>query len=488
MMNPQDQLQPPSDWNPNESDEHWLGCVKLLKDANNPKLPTNQEFDQLWGSIRAELDRELKPAKPDQSNQKTFGGWLEILFFEGGPYAQLSRFAAVFLAGFFITTLLQNPSASTPNSAVQIAEPVVAPVPAPKPSVKSAEPATEPAEVASVQITSPSETQDYIIPVDLGDVRYDLTSNSQLAMNIYNNRNLEGLESKVQPLNITTNSNSPFAKQRLLNSLQQMKFDSYVEDNPEELNRIREIESNVAILLREDLSVPNSEVYSIELFQQGDKLLQEKNYTEAIRYFQQCRELVPGSFLAFLAQFRIATVKFEFLQQFDDALYAYKETLEEYPAHFLSGDQKRYIISQLNLLEDNKQPNWEALGLWLDAKHGSSKMRDESLIKIIERHPSLPIATKSAAMLTEELIQGTCLLDAKEIAATLQEAANNASSTPQGSALSFYQGEILFRKLFEFQQAKAAYERVKTMPSASRYEAQVNNRLAQLHSISLSGK
>ncbi|MGF1572552.1 MAG: tetratricopeptide repeat protein [Sumerlaeia bacterium] len=494
---------PPEGWNPkDDQDEFWLGCKDLLNDSNQPIMPTKDAYNTLWKNIREELEatgdrydflnetKQNAAQNQQTANQdpgkKSFGNWLDVLIFDGGPYAQLSRFAAVFLLGFLFTQAVNNPERNSDSEATMIAS-GISPMQPNAEAADQEEPANsvEPKTVtqvppAKVHQTTP-EPSEFILPVDSRDLRFELNGDSQLAMQPLRNSNLQGFEYQNR---VNSNfSNSPFAKQRLLNSLQQMKFDSYVENNPEELNRIRELESNVAILLRDDRSVPDSEVYGIELFQTGDRLLQEKNYAEAIRYFEQSRELVPGSFLAFLAQFQIATVKFEYLQQFDDALSVYRETLEQYPAHFLTSPQKRYIISQVNLLENNQDANWAALSLWIEAKHGSSKVRDESLVKIIESHSSVPLASQAAGTLAEELLAGTCMLTAAEVLELLQQASSNPNSGMQASSFKFYEAEILFRKLFQFKQAAIAYQQVVELPGGIRYEAQVNNRIAQLNGI-----
>ena len=466
-------------WNPERDgkDEAWLRCVELLKEADTPRMPSETEFCSIWSALEDELnlDGVNQSASPDlphsgnESGVKPEPSLFQILFFQGGMVAQTARFAAVFVGAVLLSSSWNSPSQPSLSTAAL-------PLPEPTPEVITPTVVAQPVESKVTKL----DPKDYV-PLDIPNFPHSGAEDMTL-ISLNANNQLQGFNqlSSDQMIRNNAQSNTGIAKQRLLNSLQQMKFDSIVENDTTDLIRIHEMETNLALLMRDEFSVPKSEILGIEIFQKAERALASGQINDAMALYERVQETVPGTFLAFLTRYRTASVKMEMLGRFDEALEDFQLVVSSYPAHFLNNTQKRTIVQQMQFLTENQEADWAGLKLWYQSRSQSPADREVTYVEMIRNHGTLPITQRVASELADSAIKGTLSINVETLASALHSAGELHENSPLAGNFYFLEAEIQLQRLLNREAAEAAYKKVLEQPVNNKIMGMSKVRLQQL--------
>lgn len=493
----------PDDWTPEQdNDAQWKAIVSLLKEANEPTVPEDQEFDELliaskFLSHNPDMSASVESVEELRENADEFGPWVKSVAVGGGVYAQVLRFAAIAAATVLVTLSISNQSATPLNDSINDGavanNPIQTDPVASVASATEAEPVdTEPAKPKVDLVTNSPVSPDlgggaFTVSNDWRGLKSDPAWNNALVYSSKLNDNafLYGYDTmpqqQQQPAEMG-NSPTPFAKQRLLSLMQQLRFQSQMNPNTADMETIRQMESALRPLLQEGDAVSQTEIYALELYQKAEEMMERNRYDDAITILEEIDNIVPSSFMAFLSQYRIASIEFEQLQQFDLALSDYQEVLKVYPTHFLSETHKSQIIERVELLTKNYEPGWEGLTTWQNAQKLSGKERFDLLKYLIEEHPQLPVASKALNALMDQVLTDPTdqWVSPEEVTRLASFMITASPQHPNGAQILFTQGEVAFRRMYDIKQAKRAFEQVTAKSGGEKFTELVDRRLTQI--------
>lgn len=531
----------PANWSPeSDRDPAWEAIMALAKDADRPTHPTEARYAEMLQAIRAEAFPDpIVPAAAAPVREDSFGAWARTMLLGGGPGAQLLRMAAVGgLVWVAASTTTANRGAASTASAAAPMEVAAASSSATssadravdidadgdldayfsQPAVRSAGPVPHatvgsptmpevvPDRGAGVVLAIP-DSQPNLLAFNWSGLANDLDTASDGSTEYrLRSASLPGGGNSVGGFGDAANfpvtlSNSatgagelyfasarpaqstPGALQDLVNQIQQLKFESYMDQDREVLDRIRRMESSVSRLMESDESLSSDNVAAIETFQRGEQLLAGKRYGDAVAAFRDVRRLAPGTFLAFLAQYQIAGTSFVYMRDYDSALEGYNKTLKEYPAHFISSEHNDHIRKRIEMLTQNRANDWRAVDLWQDARLSGPEARVVILRELIQSYPESPLAADAAMSLLEMAVAGGTkpgCIEPVELIALCETAVDDAPETNHVAVLQFVKAETIFRRLFDLERADAEFRRALTMPGADAIADQIQVRLNQI--------
>jgi len=460
-----------------DRDPSWEALVDLMRESDKPSHPTEARYAQMLRSIKAEA---FPAAVVRPVADETFGGWMRTVFFGGGPAAQVLRMAAV---GALVWVAASDfAGGDRPN------------VPARETTVASAAGGTRIAVAngdAGFADAAPRSGDGVVVPASVAVAPPDLSaawfeasspafadsvypvSNSQVGFGLAGSRSSAAMASR--------GDEAPL--QDLVNQIQQLKFQSYVEQDREVLDRVQRIESSVARLMERDESLSPDSVAAIETFQRAEQLLAGRRYADALVAFREVRRLSPGTFLAFLAQYQIAGISFVNTRDYEGALEAYNKALKEYPAHFMSNEHNTHIRQRIEMLTQNRANAWRAVDLWQDARMASPETRVTLLREILFSYPESPLSADAAQSLLEATESGGAKpgsIQPTELISLCETAVDSAQDTNHAATLQFVKAETIFRRLFDLERADAEFRKALTMPGADAIADKAQLRLNQI--------
>ncbi len=486
--------QMPSDWSPErDTDTAWSAMTHLMKEADDPIMPAPSEFEAMLARVRHEVEDDAFLSRREAPLAPSFTEWLRQIFLGGGSGAQAFRFACVGALAFAIGWQVSHRPASELQS------------PAPAGSVN------KPAEVASVspaKSAGGSLSSPEVVTVSTNDTipNRTITSINKSGMNdsgklknfdevaatfgwdqvIYPDQTnqMQGFFDTVPTSTFHASPNEASSnKVRIANTVQQLKFHSYLQGDAATLEKIQQLEGALTPLLEDDKNIPRGDVEALEGYRRGEEYLAHQRYTDALLAFDQVRTLAPGSFLAFLAQYQIASIDYDYLRDFEGALDAYRVVLEEYPAHFLTDENKAQILEHVELLTRNKSSDWRALDIWLDAQHTTGPRRISLLRELMETVPESPLAGKAAMVLLENTVGDSAqsMLHPTDLIRLCDSVLASAGTSPHAAQVQFVKAEVIFRRLFDLDRARDEFTRVLQLPGASDFTERTQVRLAQIN-------
>ncbi len=481
---------PPEGWSPEtDRDAAWEGIAAMMREADRPVLPTDSRYRQMLATIR----RQAGPVStaPDRRTD-TFGGWTRAVLCDGGPAAQILRMAAVAgLVWFGVSRPLQ------PDASVEVAAsaaPARTAPPATSPATLAADEFVDPVPANLIAATTPQAPLAEDLPragdgvvMPVVDWREYVSNNVGQSGAIYpvsNSRSLGFGDAGGSSWGGDGSAAADNASLReVVSELQQLRFHSMVNQDEEGLGRIRRFEQLLTPLVEERRALPPDTVQAIDTFQRAEEFLAARRNTDALMAYAEVRQIVPGSFVAFLAQYQIAGISFIHLRDYDAALEAYRKTMDEYPAHFLSDAHKNHIASRIEFLAQNREEGWRAVTLWQDAQIAPPETRVSLLREIVETSPQLPLAADAAMALLDMTVGDPAkpsVMSPRELVELCNDAIESRPESAHAAEIQFVKAEAIFRRLFDLEHADVEFRKALEMPGAEAIADRTQVRLNQI--------
>ncbi|MBI5155085.1 hypothetical protein HZA57_07595 [Candidatus Poribacteria bacterium] len=460
-------------WNPQpEAEPRWRGVVQLMREADDPRMPDSDEYEVMWENISSEINVPGGGRVIPVPGPESFPGWLRQVFLGGGAGAQALRLACAGAVAFAVGVQFHQTGARPVESRMQVAE-------AARPAGATSGgpfPATPAPAAGGVLSRSGIDGEGRLIPAEVASAEFGWRA----TLPPESSWTYQGAAA-TRPVSTAAVSGTA-ERQQVMDLLQQIKFRSLVEQDDDAMGQIRRLEGAIAPLLEAEGQAASGEAAAMESFRRAEDLALRNRYADALLAFHEARTLVPGTFLAFLAQYQIARIDFEHLHDFDSALEAYRVTLEEYPAHFLTDEYKTQIVERIDKLMRNSMNDWEALRLWQEAQGQTGLKRAELLERLVSEVPESPLAADAAAALTDlKLNEPACAeLRTEDLLALFDGYLAYRPALAGAAKVQFAKAELLFKGEMDFKQSANEYSRVLTLPGGEAFKAQVNARLAQL--------
>ena len=480
----------PKHWTPEkDADPQWEGLVRLLRESDQPAMPTGAEYERIFSVVMEEV-LGAEDASNRAQRRESFLDWLRLVLTGGGVPAHAFRMTAVAAVALVLGMNLKP--APEPSMAVdnQIAAPASA---TPDPDDWLLASRLDSAAGAAIRPVSasgdatPAPTVGRVVERDAWnfggqpshDWDWERTVASEPDWNFYQNTKSTGTALTVS----SAPAQNMSSRQQVISLVQQMKFQSMVRRDEESLYQIRRLESALTPLLEGGQGVPQGEVAALDSFRRGEDLAARSRFADALLAFDDVRRRAPGTFQSFLAQFQIARIDFENLREYESALEAYRVALEEYPSHFLSDENKALILERIELLTRNSAGDWQALRIWQDALAAPDTAKQiAELERLLTASPSTPLAGQAAlrlAGLTLEDIRGE-QINPLYVVRLLDEAIAAAPASPHRAEIQFAKGEILLRRLLKLDEAAGEFREVVNNANSEQIRLLARQRLRYL--------
>ncbi len=505
----------PEGWDPNvDQDEKWKQLVKLMKKADDPRMPSDAQFTKMQRDIRLELFEQGLLAEDRQSLKKglSFTEWLRIVLFDNNPGGQAVRLAVVGCVAFFAGTAYfqsQDSLDAIPAVSTTVSEADAVQLPALAMDTEERPAATQMASVsdtmsasqASLASQESAASSRTALPRSVMD---DFESTGTWTPPIFDSiavptsgvtlppnmglSNYQRVESGSNGSGTMTPVNAQDLAARALEHVQVLKFYSLLNQDERSQAELRQVERTLSTLLMSNShESQDHQVQAMEAYRSAELALAARRYGEAITIFDSVARQYPGTFTSFLAQFQIGRIAFERTRDYSLALDAYRKCLENYPGQFISDANKSHLIERVELLTRTSGHNWRALSLW----HQAEETRDvekaaDHLMGILEISPYDNLTRAVAERLRQVILEdiGTRYIDHQEVLEVLMETINSSQDQSSAvAALYFTVGEILAFRSQDLPQAMQAYQRaLNSNPDQAlrqRIDARINSLLRQ---------
>lgn len=466
---------PPPGWSPSEDrDARWRGIARLMREADHPAVPVDAEFDALRDRILDEVaDAAHQAPAPvvaasPAAERESFGGWAKGLATGGGWGANLVRLAAVGGVAFALGQSRDGRVSAPPPSPAAAPATQVAAVPPPD----AATVADAPAALDASRFYWPATTGATLAR----DLRLPVAADTA-------DEAIRAWEAvSIAPASFdwggTVLERSPFARdgwsppqpagshlaERVLDRMQELKFRLLLSDTDGALALLGSLESAVDDLLEEK---PHRDAPSSAWMRFAEERLAAGDALGAVEAFEQAADSAEGSFGAFLATIQAASVHFEVREDYGAALRAYREAMEQYPNHFLTGEHKGPLLERIELLVENQSGDWAALRAWRRAQGLQGVERAEALLAAMEAAPRAPIAGRAAleaiALVCDEHPEA---YDPQLLLNRLNNALREALDAPSAASLQFASGRLVHMRMANTALARTLYARSLAMPGA----------------------
>ena len=454
-----------------------------MREAEDVPLPGEEAFGRVRASLMAEKPweaaagaRVVEVHPAPAAHADSFWHWAKSLLAGGGWGANVVRLAAV---GGVAFAMGGNWFQAAPHQQVPVAGPV-APVPAPAPAREI----VAPSYWASIVETSSIAPDHVAVPEDTVEVAlraWELAPASQgftLDRSPYGARSASTSPgSWERPAPAYANPSS----ERVLDLLQQLRFELLVRGDDGLLASLRELEGTLDPLLG-DTPATTSAVAG--WLAQGEDLRRAGDVDGALEAFGAARAEAAGSFGGFLAQVQIARLLHEDARDYGGALKAYREALAQYPAHFLTPQFKGPLLERVKLLAENSEADWAALGPWEDAQAATGQRRVELLLQTMEAAPRAPLAARAALDAAQAICDDPSLpQDPQAMLARINEALRVSEDAPDAATMQFAMGLVAHQRLANRPLAQIFYTRSLTLPGAQEVAARAEKLVAELRPV-----
>lgn len=439
------QARPPEGWDPaRDNDAQWRGLELLLRDADEPEFPAPTRFEAMQMRTRrlleAEglLERSSRPAAAtEEEPQHGFLPWLRNVLTGGGMGAQVLRFGLVGAATFAVAVRVgtgQPPQGAggAPMGHASVTKGVVAP------------------DYAAERTATPSMQVSVAMPTDATGAWRDTAP-----------RQGWDFPSGVAATPPSTGPvNRSVLAEEALEQLQALKFDSLVAGDDARLAKVRGVEQTLSRLLQESSWEPSPRANALEHYRRGEQSMAAKRWVEAQQAFEEVIRTAPGSSQAFLAEFQIGRIAYEYTQDYDLALESFRHCLEQYPADFASEDHRDFLLDRVEILSQATADAHQSLKDWHAAQLARTNPQAvKLLLKVIERTPSPKLAAQAAGRLKDIMISDATYREVDHLPTleALRARLGRGMSGAEGAELQFALAEITARRAQNLGQAMIEY-------------------------------
>lgn len=177
-------------------------------------------------------------------------------------------------------------------------------------------------------------------------------------------------------------------KSAILEGLQPVKYGLLASGNNAELERLRQFEHDFAQMMPPTgQGASDSNEQTLAAYQAGETALLEGNIALARTQFAQTRELdkEKKGILGFLATMHLASLAFHHSEDYPQALTLFESCLNDYPASFISDQNKADVQKKVELITRNSADDYRPLRLYnqaLNSKPDLARVHFEQLMSL----------------------------------------------------------------------------------------------------------
>jgi tetratricopeptide (TPR) repeat protein len=273
-----------------------------------------------------------------------------------------------------------------------------------------------------------------------------------------------------------------------LERLQAIRLHATLKDDAPTLAEVRVIEPILSTLLREsearsEAGAGSASAEALDKFRLGEQAIADRRYTDALAHFSEAQALGPRTFTGFLAEYMMAEVRYDYLEDYDAALAGYQRCLQGYPPEFVSEENRRHILERVELMTRASAGGWADLRLWT-ASQRSDSPEDEAavLILLLREDTSSTLAAKAAERLCALLLEdaGRNSIDLAEALSALEYTVSQRPPGADTARIQFALAELVFKRAMDLPRATAEYRKALALEPSPELRALIGQRAQQL--------
>lgn len=482
----------PEGWEPErDRDTRWDAMVELLKQADEPVVPTPSSFEVMKFETRRQLLEEgllnLQESRAsERRGEMTFREWVRLLLSGGGLPAQSLRLAFVgggaFLLGVqYLGTQPVGPVAATTTAPAAIVASATKPAAAELPAEL-----VDDTQLADASTVTPRRAGG--LPPEGFAIERGGWGRSSMASPL----NTMGLLQQSGGNGALAVSSQAVPDRALasqaIDQLQVLKVDPLIAQDDRKMSDVRKLERTLTQLMQgmEPGEVP--EIQAVNLYRRAEQYLSAGRYHEAQDTLQHVAAMDPGSSLAYLAQFQTGWIAFEKTHDYRLAQETFRRCLENYPEQ--SDRHRAYLEDRTQLIAEGEAEQWKSLTAWQKAEESATNEEAaKQLMQVMSDTTSPLLAAKSALGLSKLLVADGMRrdLDHEPIMAAMRTRLQAMTPSPEAAAMQFALADIVARRLQNPTEAIREYEHAAALQPDAQTARAIESRLSSLHQLRLSG-
>jgi tetratricopeptide (TPR) repeat protein len=480
--------QMPESWSPaSDQGRDWEVLASLMKESDNPEMPPPSLFEATQMEIRRQLLHEgllNKATLSADGKDLGFMDWLKVVFLGGRSGGQLLRFSLVAAVSCYAGVQFSGQEApeSTPYVDSVTEKNGDKPTPDPGSSPITVAEGTRPTPVPS----KPSVAMRIEKNPESG---WNSTASPDQEW-VFNNSSTRQLTVSNRPAGSSTTSETALVSQAL-DQLQYLKFYSAINQEDQYLTQLRQLEHLLTAMAQESGPAPlGVQTTAMEQYQLAEHAQRAQRYHDAEKMYLEVVRRVPGSPLAFLAEFQAGRIAYQEIGDYDLARRSFTSCLEDYPSVAIPADHQRYLKGWVGILNEGIDDQWMSLEQWQKAEGASSSQQAVVfLLAVVRDSPSEHLVAMASEKLKSLMISDAFdrRLNHKAVCDVLKTRIEMMRDEEQKAPSQFNLAEILAKRSQNPAQAALAYQKVLQLKASGKLHQIAQSRLQVMMNQRITG-